>query len=458
MTKFVERSRSFLNSYYYPLAIFLIALICHSLSIEVLGASLIISSVIIGLLTCDDLKFIISPLIMFIMMFSEKSIMSGKFYTTPYIVAMIILAIIIVGLFIAHFIIYRKNIDFKGFTKSKLFLGFLFLSISFLLNGFLNFDEYVLGNFTYALILIGSISLVFWLFYVNLKITDSLKNYVFYILYLTSLLVTIQLFLAFVHQIEFNDGSIVKETIRVGWGMWNNIGGMLAFLLPIHFYFASTVKKFGFIFYLTGGISFLAIILSLSRSSLLSGGITIVICAIVSCFVGVNKKINRILTLGAIMVCILGIVIYWDNIASILNDYLQRGLDDNGRFEIYEYGIINFFENPIFGTGFYSDWAYDFQFIPFLPYRYHNTIIQMMGACGIVGLFAYLWHRFETLELLWQKRSVYTLYMALAIGTLLFGSLLDNHFFNMYPTFIYSLLLVLLEKCSFNTNKTKIDG
>ena len=34
----------------------------------------------------------------------------------------------------------------------------------------------------------------------------------------------------------------------VGWGMWNNIGGMLAMLLPIHFYFAATIKKYGILF------------------------------------------------------------------------------------------------------------------------------------------------------------------------------------------------------------------
>jgi peptide/nickel transport system permease protein len=32
----------------------------------------------------------------------------------------------------------------------------------------------------------------------------------------------------------------------------------------------------------------------------------------------------------------------WDNIANVFADYLSRGLDDNGRFEIYKFGINKF--------------------------------------------------------------------------------------------------------------------
>ena len=384
-----------------------------------------------------------------ILTFSQKSVESGKFFHTPYLIAMICFAIYFALLFIAHFIIHKKNVNIMRFVKSKLFLGYTFICSAFLLNGVLNFDAYDVRNLSFALILIASIGVVFFIFSINLNSDEATKKYLFYVLYLTSLLVTLQLFLSFINQIRFENGEIIKESIMVGWGMWNNIGGMLAMLLPIHFYFAATVKKFGAAFYISGAISFLAIVLTLSRSSLLVSCFIIVISAIACCFFGNNKKICRIITGVIFAIGVLGIILLWNKISSILGDYLSRGLDDNGRFDIYKKGFENFLQNPIFGGGFYSVDAQEHTFAFFLPDRYHNTIIQMLGSCGIVGLLAYIFHRYQVVRLFWLKRSLYTFFAFLCICALLLTSLLDNHFFNFYPTFIYSIILAIIS----NTEK-----
>ena len=70
----------------------------------------------------------------------------------------------------------------------------------------------------------------------------------------------------------------------------------------------------------------------------------------------------------------------------------------------------------------------------------------MMASCGTVGLVAYLWHRVETIRLVIKKRSKYALFIGLSIAALVLCSLLDNHLFNLYPTFMYTVLLVSLEK------------
>lgn len=453
MEIFKKKAAWFLSSYYYPLLIFFTSLITHTFGIEPFGIAIYAITVGIGFLCCKDLKFFITPLIMFILMFSEKSVKTGIFYKTPYIVAIIIFAIYLVTLMIIHFIIHKENVDFKGFLKSKLFLGYVCLCAAFLLNGFFNFDEYVFGNVAFAFIMIVSHGAIFFIFHINLNKDDDLKKYLFFVLYLTSILLTLQLFLSFTNQIQILNGEIVKESIKVGWGMWNNIGGMLAFLIPSHFYFATTVKKYGFLFYGTGLISYLAIVLTLSRSSLLVSSGIIVICAIVCCFKGENKKANRIITCAIGVLGILGIVLLWNKISGILGDYLSRGLDDNGRFDIYKRGFKNFLKNPIFGGGFHSAKAQDYEFIIFLPDRYHNTFIQMLGTCGIVGLIAYLFHRVQTIRVLWEKRSLFTLFASLCIASLLLTSLLDNHFFNIYPCFIYAITLAVIDKAEKPCNK-----
>ena len=68
---------AFLNGKFYPLLIFVVTLFSHTFSCELFGVTVIFTTVSIGLIICDDLKFLISPLIMFILTFSQKSIISG---------------------------------------------------------------------------------------------------------------------------------------------------------------------------------------------------------------------------------------------------------------------------------------------------------------------------------------------------------------------------------------------
>ena len=447
MNIFKEKVISFLNGYYYPLLICICALISHTFSIELFGVFVLVASVSLGFLFCQDLKFLLSPLFMFILMFSQPSVESGVFYETPYLVAMVCFGAYVLALFVAHFIINRSRLTFSGFLKSPLFVGYALLCGAYLLNGALNFDEYVFGNIIFALIQIASLGLIFFIFHINLNVDKNTVKYLFYVLYLTSILVTLQVFISFISgQVEFQNGEIVKESLLFGWGMWNNAGGILAFLLPTHFYFSSTIKKYGLVFYITGIISYLAIVVSLSRSSLLVSTFMIVGCAFISCFAGKNKKTNRLITASIAILGILGIIILWNKISNILGDYLSRGFSDNGRFEIYRKGLANFANNPIFGGGFHSVKAQEHTFVKFLPDRYHNTFIQMMGACGIVGLLSYLFHRAQTIMLFWKKRTIATLFLGICVLTLLLTSMLDNHFFNIYPAFIYSVILVVLDK------------
>ena len=438
--------RKFFSGKLYPLALAISIFIAHSFSLEEFGITVVLSTVFLGLLVCENLKFFIAPLTYSLFMFSEKSVSTGKYYETPYLIAIACGSIALIAFLVAHFIIYRKNVSLSCFTKSKLFLGFVLLSTAAIFNGCLNFSEYHIGNILYALAFTFSLLGIFFLFSINLNKSKNLTDYLIYVLYIMSLLVTLELFFAFTNQIQFANGEIVKESVKIGWGMWNNIGGVLAFLLPIHFFYAATVKKFGPIFFVTGLISFAAIALTLSRSSLLAACFIVFISVIICCFFGKNKLLNRIFTACLFIFGFIAFIALFGKISNVLGDYLRRGLDDNGRFEMYLHGLKNFLSHPIFGGGFNSSYATEHQFIIFLPYRYHNTIIQMMATCGTVGIGAYLFHRYQTVKLIIKKRSLKTWFLALSILALLLTSLLDNHFFNIYPAFIYTVILTVIEK------------
>ena len=437
---------AFINSYYYLIACALLVFISHTFGIELLGIISVGLSVSLGLLLSHNLNFVLGPALMIFFNLSEKNSFDGKgkFYEPKSILTVVIIAAIFVICLIAHFILNRKKYSLRSAVKSPLFYGILLLSVSFLFNNLLAKERFFWKDLGFSIALVIAYLGVFLLLYVGLEFNEKLKHKIIVTLFIASLLVTFEFFSLFLTgQIQFGNGEIIKESIRTGWGIWNTMGCYLSMLLPIHFYLATFTKKYGFIFYGTGLISYLAIVLSLSRSSLLAGTFVMGISIIVCCFFGENKKVNRIITSALFVVAVIGVILLWEKISNVLGDYLERGLDDNGRFEIYATGWKKFLSHPIFGCGFYN--SHHINEVG-LPFGYHNTIVQMMASCGIIGLVAYLYHRYQTIVLFIKQRSVKNFYLALCICALLITSLLDIHMFSLYPTLYYMLILITVEK------------
>jgi O-antigen ligase len=421
-------------------------LISHTFGLELLGIIAVGISTSLGLIASDNLNFILVPAITIFFNLSEKNSFNGKgkFYSFGSLLTVSIVVLVFIICLAYHIIRNKKVYNFKDAFKSPLFYGILLLSISFLFNNFIYKEILFWKDLGFSIALTIFYFGVFLLFYVGLKFDEKLKKNIIVSLFIASMLVTIEFYSLFITgQIQFENGEIVKESIRTGWGIWNTMGCYLSMLIPIHFYLASHIKKYGFIFYGTGLISYLAIVLSLSRSSLLAGTFVIGVSIIVCCFFGENKKVNRIITAALFVLSIIGIILLWDKISNVLRDYLERGLDDNGRFEIYATGLNKFLSHPLFGCGFYnSHHINEFG----LPFGYHNTIVQMMASCGIIGLSSYLYHRYQTIKLFIKRINAKSIYLILCICALLITSLLDIHMFSLYPTVYYMLILITIEK------------
>ncbi len=76
----------------------------------------------------------------------------------------------------------------------------------------------------------------------------------------------------------------------------------------------------------------------------------------------------------------------------------------------------------------------------------HNTILEMMSACGIIGLLGYALHRVQTFICFFKNPTTERSFIALIVASLLINSLLDNHILNIIPTMVYSLLIAVLVK------------
>ena len=294
---------------------------------------------------------------------------------------------------------------------------------------------------SFALALLG----IYLLFAVFVRFDETISDYFMYCLVCIGMLISAQMLLTYATTVQFANGAVVKESVVLGWGVWTTVGGVQAFLIPACFYFAAEHKR-GWIFYLLGLLEALCTVLSQSRGAMLVGGGTLVLCLVAVCFFGKNRKINRIITLCLVVVGIAGVIVLREQVIALLSNFINRGFNDNGRYELWEIGFKQFLSYPIFGSGFYDSGIVQDWHIEVYPYFYHNTVVQILGSTGVIGTLAYLWHRFCTVRLVLHTPSLFKSFLGIGILSLLAFCMLDVLLFITYPLMFYALMLLFMEK------------
>ncbi len=446
MKTLLDFLRRFYGGIGYPILAVLLIFAGHTSGLDLLFAAILITTVFVGCLIATDLRFAIAPFTCFIFLVTPEHSPNvpaySDYYASP--LALSVLAasatLLVIGLVIFCIRNRRRcrRPRLRGF-----FPGLVVLSVSFCLNG-LGSPAYTVNNILYALsyplILLG-----FWLLFSSyLPGNRKLRDYFMFCLVLAGTLILCQLLLGYVTDFRFEGGAPVKESVVLGWGTWAAIGGMLAILMPACFYFAAT-HRYGWSFYLLGLLQTLGILLSQSRGALLVGGVILLFCLVAVCFFGRNKRINRIFTACLLVFGVVGVVLLRERVSGLLENFLQYGFGDNGRFDLWRTGWERFLAHPIFGAGFYDSGIVQDWVIEVYPYFYHNTIVQMLGATGAFGLFAYLYHRFQTVKRVLRRPSLYKTFLGLSILALIAFGMLDVLFFITYPLIFYVMILLFLD-------------
>ena len=167
------------------------------------------------------------------------------------------------------------------------------------------------------------------------------------------LLVGAELLFTCFTNMQIVEGKIVKESMILGWGSWTNVGNLLLMTMPSCFYCAVR-HRWGFVGYWLGVLHLFFIVLCQSRGALLCGIVPFLACVIYACTQGNNRKKNRAYT-----VCLLiglGTVLFGmgELARGLIQNFLDFGFFDNGRFLRWELSWNAFLQNPLFGAGFYS--------------------------------------------------------------------------------------------------------
>lgn len=406
-------------------------------------------SLCIACFVCTDARFIVMPAISILCLMTAEHSPNLPYFSDFYLKPQHFFTIFgMVAVFVGclvWFIIRNRHTVNAVTWRGSIFSGLVAFAIALSFNGIFS-RYYTIGDTVFGFLFSALILLLYIFFALYVKFDRSAFEHFMTCVLALGLLVSAEVFWAYLTGgVRFENGSVVKESVLLGWGIWTAIGGMLIFTLPAAFYFAHS-HRHPWIYWLLGATILLATFLSQSRGALLFGGISAILSVLVLCFSGKNKRFNRMFAVAICAVGVLGFVLLFDKLTAVLQNYLTYGFSDNGRYEKWLTGWHNFLSSPVFGAGFYGNFSYSDFDKGVYPYFYHNTLVQMLAAGGIVGIAGYLYHRFTTVRIAVLRPNPEKTYIGLCLLSLMSFCLLDVLFFNAYPTVLYALMILYMEK------------
>ncbi len=405
----------------------------------------------------------IKPMILFVLTFfyqmnvvhSPMDPVNSTYYLTGRRLALLLIG---AAAFIICGTIYTfKNNFYKkdNFLKMPLFKPMMIFAAGLALNGFMKSD-YTLGNLLWALALIVVYAVLFGMLWISLKDEDphEITDYFTYINLLVSWMLLAQVVGIYLSGDLFVNGMVDRGAFTLGFGKTNAVGFVLASLIPMNFYgfMRNKSKVMPYLHLLTAFALFGAAVTSTSRNAVLIGCLYFAFCVIFSMFAGDRKKIARILMPTLIAAAaVAALVFFRDELVTLAKHYISRtDIDDGlnsasaGRINIWKECWRIFKDNQLFGAGFYGEeMKFAQPMAEIIPHFAHNTLFQLLAGTGVVGTLCYGYYRLCTLKYAFRKPTLDRFMLMVAASTILTGSMLDNHLFDIYPGIYYTTALVI---------------
>lgn len=457
-SNFIKVLKEILSSKYFPFLGAALAVTCYYTGLDLLMFYFIATTCALTIVLLDDLSPIFSSLLFMGVTVSLKNTIAlgiSDYYGRP----VIYIQLIIMAVFLILLAVYRliKTIVQKKFKLTPMFYGTCALAAVLVLNGLFS-EDYTPKNLLYGFIIAAAIFGIYAALKDNLKLNSEAFEKIAYAFIAMSALLLVELIVAYATtDINFeNDVVNNRNALVFGWGDYNTFGLKLLICIPAAIYLACK-KRFGFVYTAYSLLLFTGLFFSCSRQTII-GGVIIYIPCIAMLFINKKNRIaNAIVLAVAAAVGILLVGIFHETVFRFLkmlfDSLFSNGKPDgNGRIKLWKDAIKHFKASPFFGSGFFSEYTFITPVtVEFIPMLCHNTILQYLGSCGIIGLTVYFIHRAQTAISFFRKVTIERTFIALTILSFLILDLFDHHLFNVFPTLIYGALLAVLDKSEEKT-------
>jgi len=256
----------------------------------------------------------------------------------------------------------------------------------------------------------------------------------------------VELIVFFIHTVS--SGSSIYDRLNVvfiGWGNRNSIGMLFIVIFCFLFY----LIRFGKSKLVRLYSLFLAVIICSCVVLSVSRQTWIFLFLLLSSFTLItgirNKGSTRKLYLTLFTFLFVGVLSI--ALSFYFSGYFElKGFDLNssGRLDLWQQAFEAFKSNIFFGSGFFflgGDPKIQLESV--MPYCCHNTIFQMLGACGVFGLISYLVYRFFTYKEIATTMTKEKVYPVMACTLVILMSLIDIYLFGLFSSAYYVVLLAM---------------
>lgn len=447
---FINGLKYFFSSPYYPFSCAAIGLICYYTGLDSVFLCYLGITATLVILLLEDITPIINFLLYIRVCLSVQN--NPEYNNIPFGQWGMLVPAIIVGVFVITALVYRvvNNFRFKQFKPTPMLYGMAAFSAVIFLGG-LGAENYRFQNLMFGAFMFLALVVIYAVVKDNIKCSEKTFTQIAFALFAFSVLLVVELAVNYltVDDIIIN-GEINRSAIRFGWGPYTSYGVLAVMTIPAITYLAGKLK-YGFPLTLYAAVVAAATILSCARQGIAALIVIYPLALLLQIVKGKNKIANGCLMGVILVICLVFFGMYFDSIIGFIKKLFENVIvngefDGSGRKILWNQAIINFKKYPVFGIGFYTDTIYDYTNFRFLPYVYHNTILQMLGACGIIGLIAYAVHRLQTVLCYCKNVTVERSFIVLAAMSILITSLLDVHLFGIWLTMVYGFFVAVLEK------------
>ena len=356
----------------------------------------------------------------------------------------------------------------KNKKAPELWLGIVCFSAALILGGAFS-GYWGKRTIVFGLVEIASLFALYLFFYYAVNWKNIPKHYGMLLFMLLGAGVFVEVIGMYFMPGAITDSGINRNAFYTGWGIYNNVGCIMAMCVPAPFYFAIKRKE-GWLYSIVGIMYYLAVLLTQSRNAMLFGTVILAACVIL---VLVRTKgwarWKNLIAFGAfVLIGAVAMIIFRHRLVSVFSKVINAGFNDYNRFDTYKACWKRFLESPIFGSGFYHTpgtvmledgmhTSYEGAVVDgltgFMPPRAHNTLFQLLASGGVFMLLCYLVHRVQTGILFFRHPTTEKTFAFICVTALLLTSLLDCHIFNFGPGLLYSVLLLVAEADNIKRGK-----